>query len=81
LWVLAARNRLNKLINTQNCAAFAHCSFADSLGDILRKLREKSQFGKIGESVTSSLKVILFNNATAGGTVNLNVLRLDLYKE
>jgi hypothetical protein len=36
--------------------------------------------GKIRESEHSFLIVISFNNATAGGTVNLFVFMLGLYK-
>jgi hypothetical protein len=68
-----------RLINTRNRSLRAppHRSFAAPLREFNNtkgKLREKSHFRKkIRESVTASLLVQFFNNATAGGTVNIIV--------
>jgi hypothetical protein len=75
----AVRTRLFRLINTRNRllrAPQARGSFTTPLGEInnILYVKGKSHCGKnIRESVTASLLVKLFNNATAGRTVNLIV--------
>jgi hypothetical protein len=69
----AARTRPERQINTQYGALDDPPYIPASLLLFEEKICNKSLLKKIRESVTASFIVLLFNNATAGDSVNLNV--------